>query len=381
MSERDSADVAPAVPRLWAWGALLCAVTAGLCAAVLVLWGRPAQAESGDRFDNQWCLSCHRNPGMKLTLTDGTVLNLTVDDSMLEASVHGPYEIPCVICHTEIQRVPHDPVAAESRREFSVQEAAVCGSCHESQATQTADNAHAAARAEGNLEAAVCTDCHGSHGASRPKASSIEVPAVCAHCHSEIYDLYLDSVHGAALTQGNTDVPTCTDCHGVHTIEGPAVDEQFRLFSPLICARCHADKALMEKYGISTQVFQTYVTDFHGKTVTLFERLAPNQETNKPVCIDCHGVHAILAPTNPESTVFRANLLHTCQRCHPDATSNFPAAWLGHYAPAPGKATLVFAVVVFYKVLIPVVIGGMALYVLADAFRKRRARRREGAHA
>ena len=51
----------------------------------------------------------------------------------------------------------------------------------------------------------------------------------------------------------------------------------------------------MQKYGISTEVFNTYVADFHGTTVTLFERQHPDQPTNKAVCTDCHGVHDIQA--------------------------------------------------------------------------------------
>jgi cytochrome c553 len=119
------------------------------------------------------------------------------------------------------------------------------------------------------------------------------IPQTCERCHSQIHDLYADSVHGSALLgEGNPDVPTCIDCHGVHNIQGPT-DSQFRLFSPEICARCHADQELMAKYGINTDVFDTYVADFHGTTVEIFQDLAPGQETNKPVCIDCHGVHGV----------------------------------------------------------------------------------------
>ncbi len=69
---------------------------------------------------------------------------------------------------------------------------------------------------------------------------------------------------------------------------------------------------------------KSYVTDFHGTTVVLFEEIAPDQETNKPVCIDCHGVHDMKSVDDPESTVIKENLLDTCQKCHPDATTNFP---------------------------------------------------------
>ena len=69
-------------------------------------------------------------------------------------------------------------------------------------------------------------------------------------------------------------MPTCIDCHGVHNIEDPRT-AAFRLQSPEMCAKCHADRALMAKYGISTDVFNTYVADFHGTTVAIFEKESP----------------------------------------------------------------------------------------------------------
>jgi len=132
----------------------------------------------------------------------------------------------------------------------------------------------------------------------------------------------------------------------------------------------------MDPYGISTNVFDTYVADFHGSTVVIFEQLAPDQETNKPVCIDCHGVHHIVPGDDPESSVFRENLLGTCQRCHPDATANFPSSWLSHYEPDLDNAPAVWGVTMFYRVIIPVVIGAMLLYILSDIWRRRRRRKK-----
>ncbi len=115
-------------------------------------------------------------------------------------------------------------------------------------------------------------------------------------------------------------------CRGASTAtrctapKGRRTAATFHLFSPEICAKCHADKELMGRYGLSADVFDTYVSDFHGTTVELFQKTAPDQQTNKPVCIDCHGVHDMKSVDDPESTVIKANLLKTCQKCHPDAT-------------------------------------------------------------
>ncbi len=350
--------------------------------AVLVLFSWvgagpvPAQEEPEDdiRFNNDYCLGCHSQEGMQTTLPSGETLDLTFDLDAFDSSVHGSYEIPCALCHTDITPFPHDPITSADARAFTIERADACQGCHLDEYTEAADNVHADALASGHPEAAVCTDCHGAHDTVRPVAHSPEIPLTCRQCHSEIYDLYEESVHGEALNAANRDVPTCTDCHGVHGVEGPT-DSPFHLFSPQICADCHTDSDLMEPYGLSTNVLDSYVADFHGSTVILFEELAPDQETNKPVCIDCHGVHAIKATDDPEGTVFQANLLQTCQRCHPDATENFSAAWLSHYSPEPGKATLVWLATWAYRILIPLVIGAMVLYVIALAVRKRRSAR------
>ncbi|MCJ7513899.1 MAG: cytochrome c3 family protein, partial [Anaerolineales bacterium] len=248
---------------------------------------------------------------------------------------------------------------------------------------------HERARAAGVPEAALCTDCHGAHDTRRltdPQTHELAsdarawIPQTCAKCHSAIYDKYLASAHGSALIgEGNMDVPTCIDCHGVHDIGDPTT-AAFRLKSPELCARCHTDPERMESYGLSTQVLSTYVADFHGTTVTLFEKLSPDAATNKPVCYDCHGVHDIQHVDDPrKGLALRENLLARCQRCHPDATADFPDAWLSHYIPSPDHFPLVYSVDLFYKILIPATLGGMALLVGLDLSWQVRSRRRKNA--
>ncbi|MCX6034491.1 MAG: multiheme c-type cytochrome, partial [Chloroflexi bacterium] len=266
----------------------------------------------------------------------------------------------------------------------------VCQKCHEEQYNKTLDSVHMRAVAAGEINAAICTDCHNPHtqpvitdqnGALLPKAR-LRVPETCARCHNAIYETYKQSVHGAALTQeGNTDVPTCIDCHGVHNIADPTTNA-FRLQSPQICAKCHTDPAIMDKYGISTQVLNSYVADFHGTTVTLFEKITPDQATNKPVCFDCHGVHDIKRVDDPVYGLqMKQNLLKACQRCHPDATTNFPDAWMSHYIPSPTHDALVYYVNLFYKFFIPGVIGSMVIYVVSDIVRRLIERLKGAKHA
>lgn len=331
------------------------------------------------RWDNDYCFGCHDAPGFQTELPSGEVFPLDVPREVFDDSVHGELGLSCVLCHSDITPYPHAPLEIESTREFTVGTFALCTTCHDEQYSATHDNVHAAALADGNIEAPVCADCHGAHDIQRHSSRATAIQETCRNCHFDIYNLYAESVHGAALfEEDNTDVPTCTDCHGVHDVSGPA-QSGFHLFSPEICAGCHEDQELMGRYDISTDVFDTYVADFHGSTVLIFEELFPDQETNKPVCIDCHGVHNIASADNPESQTFRANLLATCQRCHPDATENFPTAWLSHYRPSVASAPLVFLVDLFYEIVIPLAIGLAIVWVILDFFRMRADRRRRRA--
>ena len=335
----------------------------------------------GQGVANDYCLSCHGRPDQLYTLPSGELLYLTIDRQQFDHSVHGEKGYACVQCHTDIREYPHAPLEAQTRREVSIELYPACGRCHEDKYQAAQDSVHAKALEEGNVEAAVCTDCHGAHNVQDPTTPRTRIPQTCERCHSTIYTAYAESVHGAALIgEGNPDVPTCIDCHGVHNVEGPS-NSPFRLFSPQICAKCHTDPQLMDKYGISTNVLNSYLTDFHGTTVEMFEAIAPDQQTNKPVCIDCHGVHNIRSINDPESTVIKQNLLTTCRRCHPDATTNFPAAWLSHYEPSPQHYPMVYYVNLFYKIFIPTLLGSMALFVMTDIIRRLLNRFKDHAHA
>ena len=325
---------------------------------------------------NETCLSCHASPGMQTTLPSGEILYLTVDPEEYNNSTHGHQGYACVQCHTDIKEFPHRPLNAETRRDVSLLYYQNCARCHQENYDATLDSVHQQALEDGNQEAALCVDCHGYHNVTDPNEPITKSPETCERCHSLIHHEYADSVHGSALIgEGNPDVPTCIDCHGVHNVSGPS-NSDFHLFSPQLCAKCHADEELMAKYGISTNVFDSYLSDFHGTTV-IFEQQFEGQETDTPVCIDCHGVHNMKKVNDAESQVIRENLIITCQRCHPDATSNFADSWLGHYEPDLNRFPAVYLVDLFYRIFIPAVLGFMVLFVFGDATRRLINRRRE----
>jgi len=358
-----------------------------LAAAILF---EPSSVAAAPQFQDgkpsdETCLACHQQEGMTAQI-GGQPLPITIDGTKFHASVHGMENVACVDCHTNITGFPHPEVTASSPRDFSLEMYPACEKCHNDQYQKVLDSVHQKALASGNTNAAVCTDCHNPHTQTRltDKATGelllgarLAIPQTCAKCHSAIYDTYKKSVHGAALTQeGNQYVPTCIDCHGVHNIQNPTT-ASFRNSTPELCAKCHTNETLMKQYGISTNVLNTYVSDFHGTTVEMFEKNYPDQPTDKPVCTDCHGVHDIMRPDDPQAGIaFKQNLLVKCQQCHPNATTDtFTDAWLSHYEPSPRAFPIVYYVNLFYILFIPVVLGGMLFFVLTDIYRRFKNRR------
>jgi len=359
----------------------------------------------GEPDDN--CLMCHADPDFVGRFQNGELISLYVEKDEYQHSVHGPAGLNCVACHTVLTRYPHHdeqqicvachpeeggvadteyvPLHAElvfaDQREMVLTINESCRSCHLHEFEVAVDSAHVRVLEGGNREAPVCVDCHGAHEMvsfeSQPRA---EVSRMCGSCHKAVYSTYRTSVHGAALEdESNPDVPGCVECHGVHSVRGPR-DSPYRNDSIAICGECHANEAMMGKYGISTQVFDTYLDDFHGRTVDLFRSQSDTAQSHKAVCFDCHGIHNIRRPSDVLSTVYPSNLQHTCQQCHENASISFPRAWLSHYVPEWEHTPALVIVNSAYQILIPVVIGGFLGYIGLDANRrwldKRRKKRR-----
>jgi predicted CXXCH cytochrome family protein len=327
--------------------------------------------------NSEYCLSCHSQPGLTMTFPSGDELSITIDSAALHDSVHGAsnewQELNCTDCHQSYE-FPHEAVSEVSYRQYQLNQNNLCQRCHETEFAKSLNSVHSTALAEGTLEAALCTDCHSAHDMPVPNEPRSRINETCRECHSTIYDEYAESVHGEALIgEENQDVPSCVNCHGVHDIEDPTTS-LFRINSPALCADCHADKELMAEYDISTDVFETYVADFHGTTALLFASEGKEgAELNEAVCYDCHGIHNIKSPDDPHAGI-NENLLETCQQCHPDATENFPASWTGHYVPSLQNNTLVYLIELFYSIVIPVTVGLFGFLVVIDVYGRIRRR-------
>jgi predicted CXXCH cytochrome family protein len=333
-------------------------------ALLLVLLAGPASAAIPAEQDD--CLGCHGSPGMTMDLPSGEKLPLFVDKATYAKSVHGDM-LRCTDCHADVTGYPHQAKPFKNKRDVAVAFYEQCKKCHFANYTKTLDGVHFAVLAKGNRQAALCVDCHGAHAISRPSEPRTKISDTCAGCHKTVYDTYVRSIHGKALLAGNHDVPVCTDCHRAHDTADPR-EGALSLRTADICGRCHTNEKLMAKYKLSTKVVDTYLDDFHGMAATL-QRGKEKGARLAPGCTDCHGVHDIQPAKDPKSTVVQANLVQTCRKCHPDANANFPGAWLSHYEPSWEKAPLVYAVVLFYKMIIPFMVVGIVLQIALHLWR------------
>ena len=344
-----------------------------LAGVLLFLPGARVQAEEPASILAQeteaYCLGCHADPTLSLTLPSGEVLSLYIDPLQLAGSVHSPQGIECEACHTAITTYPHPALEYQDTRSLSRAYYQACQKCHPDNYDQTLDSMHFRAAESGNLAAPICTDCHGAHDVGDPDEPRAKVSTMCSSCHAEIFAAYQTSIHGKALIEeNNTDVPVCTDCHGVHRMPDPRT-EQFRIASPELCAGCHANAALMSKYDLPADVYDLYELSWHGVEVTVYKARWPAIWHDTAVCTDCHGVHDIYQTDDPQSSVNPANLLATCQKCHPGASANWTGAWTGHNQISLQKTPFLYYTDLFYSSLVPVVLWGLVIYVVLQILR------------
>ncbi len=329
----------------------------------LALWAIPVRASEPAQKTEEYCLSCHNNPDLEMTLPSGEKLSLYVSPETIAKSMHSPLGIECEACHTNISTYPHPAQTYQDKRSFSRGYYEACKKCHSTNYAKTMDSMHNKAAEAGNLNAPVCTDCHGYHNVQKPDQPRSAISTTCSQCHADIYNEYKDSVHGKALIEeNNADVPVCTDCHGVHNVQDPRT-AQFRVKSPELCAGCHANADLMKKYNLPADVYSLYQISWHGVDVSVYEARWPTIQHQSAVCTDCHGVHNIRSTKDPQSSVNPANLLATCQKCHPDAGPNWTGAWTGHVQISLEATPFVYYTQLFYSSFTPFVLWLSVIYV------------------
>jgi cytochrome b subunit of formate dehydrogenase/nitrate/TMAO reductase-like tetraheme cytochrome c subunit len=343
--------------------------------ALCFAWASPLSAQ---KLKDSDCLTCHADASM----TDSDGRSIAVDQTKFKHSVHGtfscvdchtdvkslahdtpPKKITCDQCHADegqgYAHSIHAQVTSSGKIPATCQDChgdvhaivsgddskspvnhanipSTCGRCHGQKFLMESNgetaqpflsyqsSVHGRAVANGSQKAAVCTDCHGVHQilpASDPKSpiSKVAVASTCGKCHTDVANTFTASIHGQAIARGNMLAPTCTDCHGIHSIKrhtdpnSPVAEQNV---SRDICARCHEGVRLSQEFGVPGNRVTSYFDSYHGLAAEGGSVVAAN-------CSSCHGVHNILPSSDPRSTINRANLDVTCGQCHKGVTQKF----------------------------------------------------------
>lgn len=319
--------------------------------------GRTAAAQALTD-ETQSCLECHAQKGPLVSFQDNESIDAYVNTDMFKASVHA--SLGCTGCHTEFSTGNHPKRVFKSKEQYTFKSVQVCRQCHSDKSLR-AKPVHAALLSK-ESSAPVCTDCHGAHAitsvaggktvagekqycldchahaitmvmknsetaslkvdldtlntsvhaklscfdchfgfssSEHPKRSfkgirefSIANADSCRRCHFDKYSKTLDGIHYSKLSQGNLKAPVCTDCHGAHAVSH---SKTAKVQVAHTCEKCHPD------------IYRIYALSVHGKA------LLNAQNTDVPVCVDCHSEHSI---QDPRTLDYRERVPEMCGQCH-----------------------------------------------------------------
>lgn len=344
-------------------GAVICTNCHSAHAATRIAGGGIAAVEEA------YCMKCHKAENI-MKFAAGKSISTKVNIESLKNSAHK--NLGCSDCHFDFSAEDHPKRRFRTEREYRVASFEMCRRCHFDKYSQVSNSIHYALISSGKLNAPTCVDCHGGHEISPARKSKISTVKMCEKCHSQPYELYAKSIHGSKLlTRNIKDTPACIDCHSSHNIRAVSSSE-FHDNIPQKCSSCHADKKLMSKYGLTTDVYKTYLSDFHGLTLEFRKkerRTIGKQSSQMAVCSDCHGFHDIVPFSGTDTQIIKSRLLKRCQTCHIGASENLPDAWLSHYSPTLARTPVLFIISWFYKILLAIIVVGLLFQIGLDILR------------
>lgn len=319
---------------------------------------------------NQACIKCHKDANEQ-------VLHSIHYAELEKGNKNAP---SCITCHKQVisnKNGKRDPLVIKQAQEK------LCLTCHlnnpdvKSKIASTDsfieayDNSvHGKALHGGNKDAANCVDCHNSHDIlpgvdGNSSVHRLNVSQTCSKCHEDIAKEFNQSIHGMALAKRNMDAPACTNCHGEHNIlkvKDPNSPVSFQNVSMKICADCHSSVRLSERYGLSSNRFQTFKDSYHGLALRGGSATVAN-------CASCHGVHNIKPSSDSTSTIHKSNLVATCGNCHPGANENFTKGSV-HVTLEKEDEPILYWIATIYIIMIFTIVGGMFFHNLLDFLRK-----------
>jgi hypothetical protein len=157
--------------------------------------------------------------------------------------------------------------------------------------------------------------------AAPASAQTLPTSEACRACHLGLADAELSDPARAYERDVHAEAGFgCLACHGSGGTDrldprGGFLAAPTRAEIPGLCGRCHSDAVFMRQFDPGMRVDQVseYWSSVHG------QRLRGSADPDVATCTDCHRAHSIRPPDDPSSTVYAANIVQTCGRCHADA--------------------------------------------------------------
>jgi hypothetical protein len=314
-----------------------------------------SQVFAADEYN---CLMCHRHRLAGRIDENGKRWNYNVDEAIYNHSVHR--NIECRDCHSYITKIPHEPVTDVincanqchikppfAQQKFSHQK--IVDLYNQSAHGITASDPEILKQAK-----PYCKFCHSNPlytKISEERVSYAETLARCLNCHPE-----------SGVTQAYM--------HMTHRLRKRTSRSSREIVE--LCAKCHQDVALMKKLKVSAtaqDAVTTYNQSIHGKLVRLGSEKAAN-------CVNCHassGLHDIYKKDDARGTIYKENLMKTCQQCHAR-----PTEWFVGIAVHPTAKHRDSPLVFFMSIFLRLSLYGAVLTMVGLMLFETYGRRREG---
>jgi hypothetical protein len=200
------------------------------------------------------CIECHQDPEecgpkVKIDPVSGEIFitSMLLSDEDVEtfkASGHGGEDFFCIDCHADLEDV-------EGEHEPDLKPVDCITFCHDDPAVDYLEGSHVQLMRDKDMEPFTCKHCHtGEH--SRRDTPRAESPIgrrimleKCGSCHEPHLRSYRNNLHGqlTALGYTGTDMASCPDCHGMHTILNSTDPESTVGEDNIVetCAKCHTN--------------------------------------------------------------------------------------------------------------------------------------------
>jgi hypothetical protein len=256
------------------------------------------------------CLLCHKYPGLSRVDEDGRFRLLYVNEDIFGKSVHT--RIKCEECHTDIKKIPHDPV----------KEVDCFSQCHILEPSSEQKFSHK------DVSKFLAASVHGSLDKKGQAKIYPEDFPTCKDCHDNPLYRPLSFFKKVRPGISETALGRCRVCHKkdefIYRFYNHVTTRLHKIRNPKniadVCARCHDNLEVVKRHNLSTRAVYSYGETFHGKAAHFLDERIPD-------CLDCHvkrgeSVHQMLSHKDPQSITYQTNKAKICSNaeCHPKAS-------------------------------------------------------------